>query len=89
MDATRPFREFAQKLSSPIFYDSAAGGADFVLSLPERRIAIEVGYGKKPTGQAESTLKKIGGKYGLVVCNSELAIEGQVVKVPLEYFLLM
>jgi len=83
------YREFAQKLSSPIFYDSAAGGADFVLSLPERKIAIEVGYGKKPTGQAEATLQKIGGKYGLVICNSELAIEGNVVKVPLEYFLLM
>lgn len=26
---------------------------------------------------------------GLVVCNSELAMEGNVVKVPLEYFLLM
>jgi len=83
------YREFAQKLSSPIFYDSAKGGADFVLSLPERKIAIEVGYGKKQTGQAETTLQKIGGKYGLVVCNSDLAIEGNVVKVPLEYFLLM
>lgn len=83
------YREFAQKLSSPIFYDSAKGGADFVLSLPKRKIAIEVGYGKKRTGQAEATLEKIGGQYGLVVCNSELAQEGNVVKVPLEYFLLM
>jgi uncharacterized protein len=83
------YREFAQKLSSPIFYDSAARGADFVLSLPDRKIAIEVGYGKKSTGQAGETLQKIGGQYGLVVCNSELAVEGNVVKVPLEYFLLM
>lgn len=83
------YREFSQKLSSPILYDSATGGADFVLSLPERKIAIEVGYGKKRTGQAEATLEKIGGQYGLVVCNSELLKEDKVVKVPLEYFLLM
>lgn len=83
------YREFAQKQFSPILYDSSAGGADFIVSLPEKKIVIEVGYGKKPTGQVETTLRKIDGTYGMVVSNSKLALEGDVVKVPLEYFLLM
>lgn len=83
------YREFGQKLFSPIFYDSAKGGADFILNLPEKKIALEVGYGNKGVGQAQSTLEKIKGDYGLVICSSELAKEDNVVKVPLEFFLLM
>lgn len=83
------YKEFAEKLSSPIFYDSTQGGADFVLSFPNKNIAIEVGYGKKGPEQVISTLKKIKGQYGLAICNSELRIEGNVVKIPIEYFLLI
>lgn len=89
MIALTLYREFAQNSSSPIFYDSASGGADFVMSLAERKIAIEVGYGRKKTGQAKATIKKIGCKYGLVISNSSLVKENDVIKVPLEYFLLM
>jgi len=83
------YREFSQKLSSPIFYDSAKGGADFILAFPDRKIPIEIGYGKKGIDQAISTLSKIKGSYGLVVCNSELVREREIIKVPLEYFLLI
>ena len=83
------YREFAQRLSSPLFYDSAQGGADFILSFLNKKIVIEVGYGDKKFEQAKATLEKIKARYGLVVSNSELAIENNVVKVPLEYFLLI
>ena len=83
------YGEFGAKLSSPIFYDSAKGGADFVLSLAGKKIAIEVGHGNKDTRQVQATLQKIKGDYGLVISNSQLAQEDNIVKVPLEYFLLM
>ena len=83
------YREFNQKLASPIFYDSAKGGADFILKLANKKIAIEVGYGNKRIVQAQATLKKIKGDYGLVISNADLDIENNVIKVPLQYFLLM
>jgi len=83
------YREFNQKLASPTFYDSAKNGADFVLIFPGKKIAIEVGYGSKGIGQAQSTLQKIKGNYGLVICSSDLTKEDNVVKVPLKFFLLI
>ena len=83
------YREFNQRLASPIFYDSTKGGADFILKLSNRKIAIEVGYGKKKVRQAKNTLKKTKGDYGLVISDSNLSIEDKVIKVPLKYFLLM
>ncbi|MEK7155033.1 MAG: ATP-binding protein [Patescibacteria group bacterium] len=83
------YREFGVKLSSPIFYDSAKGGADFILSLAGKKVAIEVGHGNKDSRQVQATLQKIKGDYGLVISNSQLAQEDNIVKVPLEYFLLM
>lgn len=83
------YQEFSQKLASPIFYDAARGGADFILAFPDRKIPIEIGYGKKDIDQAVSTLGKIKGRYGLVVCDSDLTKEGEIVKVPLRYFLLI
>lgn len=83
------YREFSRKLSSPIFYDSAKGGADFILKPANKKIAIEVGYGDKGIAQTQATLEKIKGDYGLVISNADLGIENSVVKVPLEFFLLM
>src|SRR3989339_636594 len=80
------YREFSEKLDSPVFYDSAEGGADFILNLNSKKIVIEVGYGNKEIDQAAVTLEKIQGSYGLVVCSSDLVKEGKVVKVPLKYF---
>ena len=83
------YREFSQKLSSPTFYDSAKGGADFILEFPDRKIPIEIGYGRKEIDQAIATLEKIQGNYALVVCDSDLIKEGKIIKIPLQYFLLM
>ena len=76
-------------MASPTLYDAASGGADFILAFPERRIPIEIGYGKKEIDQAAATLEKIQGSYGLVICSSDLVKEGKVVKIPLQYFLLI
>jgi len=83
------YREFSQKLASPIFYDAAKGGADFILAFPNKKIPIEIGHGKKKIDQVLSTLLKIKSHYGLVVCNSDLVKEGEIVKIPLQYFLLI
>ena len=83
------YREFSQKLASPIFYDSAKGGADFILAFPDRKIPIEIGYGKKEIDQVASTLSKIKGHYGLIVSNSDLVKEGDIIRIPLQYMLLM
>ncbi len=83
------YREFSQKLTSPTLYDSAKGGADFILSISSKKIAIEVGYGNKGMEQVKATLGKINGNYGLVVCSADLVKDENVVKVPLQYFLLI
>lgn len=83
------YREFSQKLASPIFYDSAKGGADFILAFLNRAVPIEIGYGKKDICQSTATLEKIRGNYGLVICNSKLVKEKNIVKIPLQYFLLI
>ena len=83
------YREFSRKLASPAFYDAARGGADFIVRFPKNTIAIEVGYGTKGEKQALATLQKIKGTYGLVISQEGLAINGNVVKVPLQYFLLI
>src|SRR3990172_7276536 len=81
------YREFSQKLASPIFYDSAKGGADFILAFPYKRIPIYILYGKKEIDQVASTLSKIKGHYGLIVSNSDLVKEGDIIRIPLQYML--
>ena len=74
-----------------ICYDSSKGGADFIVRSGEKKIAIEVGIGKKIFSQAAQTLKKIDGTYGLVISDGVLEFLSQenIVKVPLQYFLLI
>lgn len=76
--------------SISLTYDSAAGGADFVVRDENTLIAIEVGRGQKGFAQAARTAKKVKAKYGLVISASELAIDikQSAVAVPLEFFLL-
>jgi len=83
------YREFSDKKISSIFYDSAKGGADFILRLGSKKIVIEIGCGDKGIKQAEYSLKRIKGNYGLVISESELSLQGNIVKVPLDYFLLI
>lgn len=83
------YREFGQELISPIYYDSAKGGTNFILARTDKKIAIEIGYGDKGIKQVEYSLKKIKGNYGLVISDSKLSLQGNIVKVPLKHFLLM
>jgi predicted AAA+ superfamily ATPase len=76
-------------------YDSAKGGADFILGLREsgRLVVVEAGMGKKSFKQLETTRKRLGESfvYGLNVSESPLVLDKseRFVNVPLKYFLLL
>ena len=76
-----------------IFYDYGKGGADFVVRFSDNsEIVIEVGFGKNDTKQVENTMKKTSGraKYGLVIGSDNFELVGDnIVKIPLDYFLMM
>ena len=80
----------------PVFsltYDNAKGGADFIVSIDERKIVIEVGSNKKNYKQVIQTAKKVGATYGIVISEQgnglEYDKELNVLRIPLNYFLLM
>lgn len=79
------------KYSVNLTYDLAEGGADFVLTLKDRsNIVIEVGFNKETVKQVENTLKKTGGRYGLVFGSRELElVSDSIVKIPLRFLLLI
>jgi len=84
------YREYNQRSAAPIFHDSAKGGADFILQRGQKKIVIEVGFGKKDFRQTRNTLDKVQGDYGLVVSeNEELSCLDNIVRLPLSYFLLI
>jgi predicted AAA+ superfamily ATPase len=87
------FRTLGRNIGVSITYDSAEGGADFIVSTSptKERIILEVGAGQKNCDQIETTLKKVGGKYGLLVSRTDLSLQKRenCVSVPLEYFLLL
>lgn len=73
-------------------YDSAQGGADFILQINNRReIVIEIGIGKKDTTQVGSTMEKIKCDYGIVIGDGKLAhyARENIICLPLQCFLLM
>jgi len=72
-------------------YDSAKGGADFIVSFQSSKIVIEVGCGNKGDRQVLATAEKVNPKYSLIVAEGALKanMNHQIVYVPLEYFLLM
>ncbi len=76
-----------------LYYDYGKGGADFVVRfLDNSEIVIEVGFGKEETNQVEKTLKTTKGraKYGLIIGSENLElVNDNIVKIPLDYFLLM
>ena len=86
---------FAKELyeQAKLYYDYGKGGADFIIRfLDNSEIVIEVGFGKEETGQVEKTFKITRGraKYGLVIGSEKLElVNDNIVKVPLDYFLLM
>ena len=76
-----------------IFYDYGKSGADFIVRFPDNsEIVIEVGFEKDKINQVENTIKKTNGraKYGLIIGSDNLELVGNnIVKIPLDYFLLM
>jgi len=62
--------------------DSAKGRVDFILAFPDRKIPIEIGYGKKERNQVVTTLSKIKGCY-IAICESDLIKEEEIIKAPL------
>ena len=75
-----------------ITYDSAAGGADFIVRKGSESLVFEVGYGEKSFQQLETTMRKSGvnARYGILISQSPLAIDAEknTVSIPLSYFLL-
>ncbi|MFH1375851.1 MAG: AAA family ATPase [Patescibacteria group bacterium] len=84
------YRIFYRKHGTSLTYDSAKGGADFILGMGEQKIVIEVGAGEKGYRQVIATAKKVKSKYGLIISNNalEYSEEFNTVKVPLRLFLL-
>lgn len=87
------YREFVANNRGALNYDSSKAGADFILTIAEKNIVpIEVGIGDKAGTQVKNTMKKVGSaKYGIVFCKNPLTLVEQdnIVKVPLDYFLLI
>lgn len=87
------YREFVSNSRGALNYDSSKAGADFILTIAEKSvIPIEVGMGEKLGTQVRSTMKKVrSAKYGIVICSNELTLleDANVIKIPLDYFLLI
>ncbi len=86
-------KEFVANSRGALNHDSSKGSADFILTIAEKNIIpIEVGIGEKLGTQVRKTMKKIGSaKYGIVICSNDLTLleDANIVKVPLDYFLLI
>lgn len=86
------YREFVLRRQGAMRYDSAKGGADFILQiLNSKQIILEVGMGDKGKKQIASSMKKIKSDYNLIISSSGLEIDNELktVFVPLDYYFLM
>lgn len=72
-------------------YDVSEGGADFVITLGNQKIVMEVGAGKKGYRQIIKTAEKIKPKYSVIISSNDLEYseEYNAIKIPLKYFLLI
>lgn len=82
------YRSFDALKYGNVSYDSSEGSADFIVKLPDSRVAIEIGRGSKSSRQVRETMKRIECKYGLVVCDDDLTLSNDemVVHIPWDYF---
>lgn len=77
-----------------IFYDSAEGGADFIVKagMGNESVVIETGRGRKTARQVDTTYNRVpSSKYGITICNTDniqLASNGQSVFIPWRVFAL-
>ncbi|MFA7170900.1 MAG: AAA family ATPase [Candidatus Paceibacterota bacterium] len=86
------YREFILRNQGAIRYDSAEGGADFILQIQNnKQIIIEVGMGNKDKKQIINSSKKISSDYNLIISGSELKVDQElkIVFVPLDFYFLM
>ncbi len=87
------YRLFDKKPNFSLTYDSAKGGADFIVSSGKKRIVIEVGINKTTYKQVEKTAEKVKADYSLIISEKAEALEYneslKVVKIPLKYFILI
>lgn len=79
------------KIQTSLTYDSATKGADFILSVAENTILLEVGFGKKDSSQITNTAQKVKAKYGLCISKTSViqTTNSFTVKVPIDYFLFL
>lgn len=86
------YRLFDKKPGFSLAYNSAKGGADFIIGIGEKRIVIEVGINKTEYKQIAKTAKKINPAYSIIISEKvgelEYNKEENAVKIPLKYFLL-
>ena len=90
--ASHLYRDFVLRGQGAIRYDSAQGGADFVLQIMNnKQVLIEVGMGKKDVKQIVGTNKRIKSDYNLVFSDNDLKVDedSKTVFVPLDYYFLM
>jgi len=87
------YRLCDKKPSFSLTYDSAKGGADFILNNGENKIVFEVGVNKKEYKQVAQTAEKVKATYSILVSEEADALqynpEVNALKIPLKYFLLM
>lgn len=84
-------RLFGLRFGVFLTYDSAEKGADFIVSMNNKDVPIEVGYGSKGFSQVSNTFQKTKAKYGISICPSkfEISMDKNFVAVPLGYFFLI
>ena len=72
-------------------YDAAEGGTDFIVTIGNQKISLEVSSGKKDYKQIIKTSQKIEPNYSLIISNNDFEYkkEHNAVKVPWEFFLLL
>ena len=87
------YRLCDKKLAFSLTYDSAKGGADFILSAGENKIVIEVGANKKKYRQVAQTAEKVKAVFSIIISEGadapEYNPEANALKIPLKFFLLM
>jgi len=86
------YREFVLRSNGIVRYDSAQGGADFILQVGnEKKIVIEAGLGNKDKKQVLNTMQKIKSNYGIIFSKTELNFdkETDIITIPLDFYFLM
>jgi len=86
------YRLFNKTPGFSLTYDAEKGGADFIIGAGNKRIVIEVGINKTIYKQVAQTMKKTSAGYGIIISEKAKTLEynevENVVKIPLDYFLL-